>query len=319
MKKSFSSIMIIIGTVIGSGFASGKEVAVFFSRFGKISYFFIVLSFFLFYGLIYFFLSKGSKALERLSKSKIFSLLCLFVSLIFSSSMFAGTINILPSSVLLKILLLAVIVIICAIVACKGINSLGFINSILIPTTIFCMIYVLFSNFKDISFATFNQNGFAGLLFTILYAVLNFSISGVVIAKTGEMLTKKQKAIVSFVSSFLLSSFLMLTNFILLSNPDAIRHDMPLVYISSGLANLFISFVIFSGCITTLFSLVWTSRLALKRLGVSLKWSIVISVFMPLSLSMLGFGSIVSYLYPLASIIGIGILLLIFTVPVKNH
>ncbi len=319
MKKTFSSIMIIIGTVIGSGFASGKEVAVFFSRFGKVSYFFISLSFFLFYGLIYFFLSRGNKSLNKLAESKTFSLLCLFVSLIFSSSMFAGTLNVLPPSNIIKMFLMTTILLVCVIVASKGIKSLGYINGALIPTTIFCMAFVLLSNLKHLSFPNFNQNAYAGLLFAILYAVLNFSISGVVISSMGEQLTKKQKAVVSFVSSFLLSSFLMLTNFVLLSNPEAIGQDMPLVYISSGVANLFISFVIFSGCITTLFSLVWTSRLALKRFGVSLKWSIVISIFLPLSLSMLGFGSIVSYLYPLASIVGIGILLLIFTFPVQNH
>ena len=311
--------MIIIGTVIGSGFASGKEVAVFFSRFGRISYFFIVLSFFIFFGLIYFFLSQGNKSLSKLVQSKIFSLLCLFVSLIFTSSMFAGTLNVLPSSNILRILLMTIILFVCVIVARKGIKSLGYINGALIPMTIFCMAFVLLTNLEELSFPNFNQNAFAGLLFTVLYAVLNFSISGVVIAKSGEQLTKKQKTFVSFVASFLLSSFLMLTNVILLSNPEAIRQDMPLVYISSGVANLFVSFVIFSGCITTLFSLVWTSRLALKRFGVSLNLSIVISVFLPLLLSMLGFGSIVSYLYPLASIVGIGILLLLFTFPVKNH
>lgn len=317
MKKSFSTTMIIIGTVIGSGFASGKEVAVFFSRFGTISYFFIFLSFFLFFGIIYFFLSRGSHALEKLTSSKLFSALCLLVSLIFTSSMFAGTFEILPQQNSAKTLLMALLVVICVIVAKRGIKSLAFLNNLLIPATIASMAVVLLSNFEGVKAASFHQNGFAGLLFALLYSVLNFSISGVVIAQSGEKLTKKQKAGVSFVSSFLLSSFLMLTNCVLLSNPEMIGQDMPLVALSSGVAAALIKFVVFSGCITTLFSLVWTSRLALKRFGVNFVMSIAISIFLPLGLSMLGFGSIVSFLYPFASIVGAGMLLFLFALPKK--
>ena len=50
--KEFGKVMLIIGMVIGSGFASGKEIAVFFSRFGWLSYVFIPIAFLLFFSLI---------------------------------------------------------------------------------------------------------------------------------------------------------------------------------------------------------------------------------------------------------------------------
>lgn len=66
MKKIFSAVMIVIGTVIGSGFASGKEIAVFFSRFGAVSYFFIPLTFFAFLVLFMLFLVWVKKHLINL-------------------------------------------------------------------------------------------------------------------------------------------------------------------------------------------------------------------------------------------------------------
>ena len=315
MKKSFSAIMIIIGTVIGSGFASGKEVAVFFSRFGSISYFFISLTFFLFFGIIYFFLSRGERALSRLTSSKLISFLCVIISLIFTSSMFAGTINVLPQKLFLRVLIMAMLVLLCIVVAKRGVKSLALINSLLIPITIVAMFVVLISGFDGFALPTFHQNGFAGLFFAQLYAVLNFSISSVVIAETGQTLTKKQKACVSFVSSFVLSAFLMLTNVVLLANPELIAQPMPLVSVSTGLAGVLIKFVIFSGCITTLFSLVWTTRLALERFGLKMSAIVVVAVFLPIAVSLLGFGQIVSFLYPFASIIGALVLFCVFLLP----
>ena len=89
--RDFGRIMLIIGTVIGSGFASGKEIAVFFSRFGSLSYVFIGLAFFLFFGVFYWILSYGNKGMSKLNSSKFFLILSVVVSLVFTSSMFAGT------------------------------------------------------------------------------------------------------------------------------------------------------------------------------------------------------------------------------------
>lgn len=315
MKKSFSATMIIIGTVIGSGFASGKEVAVFFSRFGLISYFFIVLSFFLFFGIIYFFLSFGSKAVLRLQSSKLFSFLCVLISLIFTSSMFAGVVNVLPSNVTVKVFVIFILILTCVVVIKKGAKSLASINNFLIPITIVCMLVVLFSNVEFASQVKIHQNGYAGLFFCFLYVVLNFSSSSVVISKLGEDLTKKQKACVSFVSSFVLSAFLVLTNLVLLNHPESLNADMPLVFVASGSLAVLIKLVIFSGCITTLFSLVWTTKLALERFGLKMRQIVVLAVVLPLSVSLLGFGSIVSFLYPFASIIGVGLLFCVFFLP----
>lgn len=319
MKKIFSAVMIVIGTVIGSGFASGKEIAVFFSRFGAVSYFFIPLTFFAFFGIIYAFFSLGEKALNKLSSSKLFSIVCITISLIFTASMFAGTINVLPNNLFVKIGFALILFVICCRVSKKGVPMLAKLNNFIIPITLVCMIIVLISNFGLPNFSSLQgQNAFAGLFFAVLYWVLNFSTSGVVIAKTGLEMTKRQKVWASFVSSLILSVFLLLTNFVLLSKPASMEEGMPLVFLSSGVIGILIRFVVFSGCITTLFSLVFTTSETLKKFNISQKPVYFISIVFPAIFSLFGFGAIVSFLYPFASVLGVLLLIVLFFTPQKN-
>ena len=51
---TFSVVLAIVGTIVGSGFISGKEIAVFFTRFGLFSYPCIFLAFFFILGYILF-------------------------------------------------------------------------------------------------------------------------------------------------------------------------------------------------------------------------------------------------------------------------
>ena len=95
MKNCIFAFLAIIGTVIGSGFISGKEIVVFFSRFGWFSFPCIVLAFFLFFFLFKFVLERGTQAIKRLENSKICFWLNIVLCLIFSSAMFAGIGNLL--------------------------------------------------------------------------------------------------------------------------------------------------------------------------------------------------------------------------------
>lgn len=305
MKKTFSAIMIIIGTIIGSGFATGKEIAVYFSRFGLVSYFLILITGVIFFGVIYFFLSRGLKAFEKISSSKFFLSMCTIISLIFTSSMFAGTINILPQTLWLRVLFWVGLCVACLYVARRGLKSLALANNFLIPALLICMIVVLSQIIKPINANFASKNAFLGLFFAILYCLLNFSTSGIVFAKLGDGLTKKQKVWASLISSLTLCAFLMLTNNALLSHPSSINQEMPLVFLSSGVSLLLIKFVVFSGCITTLLSLVYTTALSLEKLAFPKFWIGFIAVVFPAIVSIFGFGRIVSFLYPLASVIGI--------------
>ncbi len=317
MKKSFLAFLITIGTVIGSGFLSGKEIVVFFSRFGKFSYLCIVLAFFLFWGLFYFMFNAGEKALERLQKSKLSSFLNIAICLTLSSAMFAGSFeSVAFAGNFFGFLIMAVVVGICFYVTKHGLGVLEKINVILVPIMVVIILLcesplLNFNSLLDYS----SSIKYAGLFYSVFYVLLNASNSGVLLAHLGGGLTKRQKARVSFFSALVLCLILLLTNSVLLANSGAFGEDMPLLSLFTGSKRILMQIVILFGCVTTLFSLVFTLS---RSLGGRIKSELVkdiVCVVTPFAISFVGFGSIVAYLYPISSVLGGALLFDLFLLP----
>ena len=49
MKKIWQVVFLIVGSIIGAGFASGRELSLFFAEFGYASLYFLPIVFILFY------------------------------------------------------------------------------------------------------------------------------------------------------------------------------------------------------------------------------------------------------------------------------
>ena len=294
MSKVFMVVFLIFGTVVGSGFSSGKEIMVFFSRFGPFSYLYIILAAFLFFLLFYFFLSRGDSIIDKIKKYPFLQLITFFIALIFCSSMFAGIKNLffyLPSW--LYFFMLVLLIISCIFVTLKGIKGIQNINSILMPfTSIIFLIILIFSSTLS-SVSSFQSNSWAGFLYSPLYVGLNTCMSGIIISNAGKNLNKKQTILASLFSTLLLLVFLLLGNFVLLNNSDSFFSEMPFLSINSG----------------NPVSLCFTLKNSLKKICKGNFLASFISVLLPLCISILGFSHIISYLYPIASVLGIFILL----------
>jgi len=307
--KNFGRIMLIIGTVIGSGFASGKEIAVFFSRFGVFSYIFILLAFFLFSLVFYWLLAFGERGIKRYSSSKILLCISVFVSMVFTSSMFAGTTTTIKTDhIFIDIFLVLCLLFTCFFVSKKGVGSLANINAILIPFAIVILIICLCSNIGE-SESFSNGNIFSGGLFALLYVIMNVSTSSIVVGEMGRKMKKKDRLIVAIFSSLILTILLGFINYVLLSNKGSLNLSMPLLELSSGWYHSMMRVVIFLGCLTTLLSLVFTTSESLRKLGVKTYLNPIISIILPFFISFFGFGNIVSILYPIVSALGITLLL----------
>ena len=95
-----SFIFLIIGSIIGAGFSSGKEISVFFSGAGKFSYFIIFLVIIFLYLVIKNLIMLGQKIksnnIKQLNKilfkktSKFFNTFILFGLFVFVTAMVAG-------------------------------------------------------------------------------------------------------------------------------------------------------------------------------------------------------------------------------------
>ena len=316
MKEILSTILAIVGCVVGSGFISGKEIVVFFSRFSVFSFLGIFVAFFLFWGLFTLVLFSGQKASLRLKQSKLSFILNISICIIFSSAMFAGSKNLIKlDNLFVKILIFCLIIIFCIIIYKKGVTFLNKINSFLVPVMIVIFLLILIDkiNIEQINFKPTAFGG-ASVLYALLYSVLNVSNSCVLINELGSKLDSKQKARVSFLSALVLMLILLIANIVLLTS-SSLKEEMPLLSLTLGSQRTTMNIVIFIGCITTLFSLIYTSSFSMRGLCNNEFLIFFVSIIVPLILSLLGFGFIVTYLYPVASIMGIFLLLDLFFIP----
>ncbi|MCI8556019.1 MAG: hypothetical protein HFI85_05605 [Clostridia bacterium] len=310
MKDCFMAILAIVGTVIGSGFISGKEIMVFFSRFGWYSFLFIALAFVLFFVLFKLLLNCGEKALNKLEKSKFSFLINLFLCLFFSSAMFAGIANLLQfDNIFANLAVFFFVLLLSYLVFKHGLGGLNKINMVIVPIMILIFVGFLASkiSFKTVEFEGFAAGG-AGLVYAILYVILNTANGGVIIANYGKKLSKRQKTQVAFLSALTLFVILLIANLVLLLNPTSFVYAMPLVSIFSGVGHIVMTIVVFMGCLTTLLTLVYTLSTSMRGLCKNEILIFFVSVIVPLLLSLVGFDFIVEHLYPLASVLGIYLL-----------
>lgn len=312
MIKVFVAVSLIFGTVVGSGFLSGNEIVVFFSRFGALSYLYITLASVLMFFAFYYFLRHGSKVGEFIQKNKCLNFLILAISIVFCASMFAGIKNLFgyfDSGV--YYFLVVMLLLVSLFVTAKGIGGLERANAVLTPIfSVIFLIVIIFSLGKGDGSSSGNF-AWAGIIYAPLYVSLNVSMSVFVLAKMGEKLNKKQTFFASLFSSLMLFGFLMICNVILQKNPNSFSGEMPILDIVKYNRILFIFeyFVILIGCFTTLFSLLFTINNTLKNYIKNNLFCIFLSVFLPFIISSIGFSEIISFLYPICSIFGIIIIL----------
>lgn len=312
MKKVWTIVFLIFGTIVGSGFSSGKEIFVFFSRFGNLSYLYIFIACVLFFFLFYLFLSKGSKVTEKFENLKIINIIMIFISIVFTASMFAGLKSLFSfSGSFTYILLCAGLLLLTLYITLKGMKMLEKFTAFIMPVCAFIFLGVLvFLCFQKSTYIMETESHF-GFLYSPLYVALNFSTSTFIVAKAGNGLTKKQTFFISLFSSLLLFAFLTFGNVVLRTHPESFYADMPFLYLCQGNKFFFtLSYiVIFIGCLTTLLSLCLTLKESLSNFFKSEVLLLSLSIFLPFLISECGFSYIVSYLYPVSSVMAIFLLL----------
>lgn len=310
MVGKAGTLLTIVGTIIGCGFLSGKELVVFFSRFGWWSYIGIFCLLFFFYFVFKFLLGLKSHVVEKISSSKLFLIFNSSVCVIFSAAMFASLQESLDIILPIKIFVFLVIFFLCSLILKKGLKVFGRINNFLVPIMILIFVILLGLNFKfDFSFPRTNLP-FPAIFYSLLYCVLNASNSSVVIANLGQKLSEKEKARVAFFAAFVLVLILFFANSVLLENQDSLNAVMPFLSIFPSWQKVVLKFVIILGSLTTLFSLVYNFHISLsKKSKIS---AYFFSIVLPFALSFIGFGNIVALLEPVASVLSLLVLGFLF-------
>lgn len=319
MKKTFTLICLILASIIGAGFASGKEIEVFFTRYGKTGVISIALALVLFALLIILYLRFGYKfksnnifVTNRILFGKLSIIINLFVFISYAivlSGMLAGVyelyLNISNASI--AKLLVLVTAILCIIENSGGIKSIYIINNIFIPLTIVILVLSACLKVGECNLQFDNLVNFNSLLpyaSSICYISINLMLTGNILIQEGQKYTKRQVIFAAILSSIILTLIIFLFDIILLN--FNIKSEMPMLTFAFNInywwgivVLVCIWFCVYSAITSISYILAdcFGSDNAFLTNLIIITLAYVISLF--------GFSTIVQYLYPVIGIFGI--------------
>ena len=312
--NSLKIAFIIIGTVIGAGFISGKEIIRFFGGgFLLPSSYFCALLFFLFTYLLltlgnkYGGFAAGTHAVFGKTDAALETVL-LFASLIIVGAMLAGVDSLMLSQFgIPKSFPLASFVSMVAayFITGKGVKGLAAVNFILVPVMI--AVILSFLSFKgNIQVQKEYSGADSGAVMTLFYVSMNIFLSAPVLLELGAANDKKSFAAAGGIAAVVISvCVFLIVSGIKYEGANAENAEMPLLYLFGKVKyfSAVFSLVVFFGIFTTLLSSYfplfnYASRFKRKRV---LDFVILIMAF---AVSRLGLDKIVLYLYPVLGFLG---------------
>lgn len=325
IKNIFKCCFVILGTVIGAGFASGKEIYSFFCIYGIsglqgiiISSAIIGLIIYLTFKIIfnnnidsysnftnYLIGSRKNMSYTINNLMNIFLFISFVVMVTGFGSFFKQEFNV--SNIVGSLL----ICVLSFVAFFKSINGIIKINSFLIPVLIILIILLGFKNnifFFNISILPISY-GFNWLMKSFLYASYN-SITLIPIIINLKPLVENEKQIryISFLSFFLMIIMSLIIYIVLSINILEIKHlDIPLVYIASKFGIFYkylYSFTILIAIFTTAISAGFSF---LNNISKNKKQYFFFSILMctiAILCSNVGFSSLLSILYPFLGFLG---------------
>ena len=344
IKKVFQVAAVFIGTIVGAGLASGKEITQFFTVYGIKSFIGIALCglFYILMGIIISQigidndLDSYSQVIKKVSPNILGNITGIITTLYLISS---ASIILAGSGALLnqffgipKIIGTLIMLILALMTLLRNTKGLIEINSIIVPSLIIVIItimllYIFF--YKD--FLTFkNLNSFPiqkehWFISTILYSGYNIlCCSGVLLPLSKEMKKKSTLFWGIIFGSIGLTFLCFLINIMLMLNqPYIYKYEIPLLYVTNRFGGIIQGFLLmiillemFSTEVSDVFSISKTLEQSFK---IPFKVGIFIIIFIALPISQLGFTNLISTLYPM-----FGLLSLIFIVQclyfyIKNY
>ncbi len=325
---------LILSAIIGVGFASGKEIWVFFFDFSGGS-FLGLISFALLYLYLFFIIDyiKRKLALNSYNEfnTMLFGKLCklsnfvmLINFIITSAGMLAGAdylfetfFNIghkIPSTVLSLVIIFLLL---------GGIEKIKIVSNLIIPIMLATIVINSLVNItpQNIHLTITAKNGFMAVFYGLLFGVNNFVAALPVFFQT--KLNKKSKVFV-----ILIICLIILLNILVLAS-NKFSTDMPMFELSKNVAPSFY-YIYFGTLILALFSTLMicshnTQEILFK--GKRSPFSAIVVVLINLIISQLGYAFIVQYLYVVSGIISavyIVIMVILITIKLitfkhKNH
>lgn len=338
MKNILKVVFVIIGTLVGAGFASGQEIYIFFFSYGLKGIIGILITSILMGIIIY-------QSIRIIKEKNIITYID-FLDTIITNKKIKEIINIIINIFLLasfyimiagfgayieqqfnisKIFGSLFLSFLCLVIFQKNIKGLVKVNEILIPILILVVIFIGILNIKNIEFSNIQdyiskQNSSNWIISSVLYASYN-SILLIPMLVTIKDYIKKEKDIykISIISSFIIIILSIIIYFLLIKIDVNINNlEMPVVY---TIERLFSKFKIVYGIIilVSIFTTAISSGTTfLVNISKNKKNYILLSIIICTSsvvFSNVGFSNLVNLLYPIFGYLG---LIQIFLIFIKN-
>lgn len=327
----------IIGTTIGAGFASGREVWEFFGSYGQDSQYSLLLANILFLVtvtvILYISQSQDTKnyfaILETLMGKRLaslFDILTMLYLLSMSVVMFAGsgaTFAQWNYSYMMGVLFIAVMVFIVLLFDVEGLVSIqSFIIPILVGVLLFvCIRFII--GYQGVEQATMMEaNSWPS---GITYAALNIVPLIAVLSTLGrELKTKKELWMAGLVSTVGLASISMLMNHALMKMSDEIAtYEIPLFSLLQGYPTgmiIVVSIILWFAIYTTALSGVHGIISRVASVFPIPSWIMTLGlILLMIPLSQFGFSTLVSVLYPVYGVLNLFVLGLLILYPISRR
>lgn len=340
-SASFQIAAVYVGTVVGAGFATGREIVEFFSRFGLIGLFGILITGFL---LIYLgsklmrlAVQVGATSYQELNEhlfGKVFgraiNVLTLFMLIGVCAVMLSGAGAVFEEQLnLSKSFGIFVTIGLSFIVMVVGIKGLFIVNTLVVPTMIFFSFLLLIISVKLPQFTDtlvvipFVEDGWKAFLSPFSYAAFNLALSQAVLVPVAAEIKDDQTIKWGGIIGGIALTFILLCNhFNLIMLPDLESYQIPMAVIVKNLAAslhwiyVFIIYgEIFTSVIGNVFGLEKQIKSFIKIPSMVITFLIFLSSYF---ISLVDYGTLLAYLYPIFGYVSIAFIVILWLKPLKK-
>lgn len=346
------AVFVIIGTIIGAGFASGQEIWLFFNCYGNLGTFGIILACSLSGVVIYQVfrimqkesLTTYAGLLEKISSKKILNqAISIIISLFLLISfyiMIAGMSAYFHQEFGLPIWICSIIMsFLCYLTLKRSIKGIVIVNTILIPCLI---LFILYLGFRNLNFGIdhfyieqLQYNSSINWIFSsILYASYNSIVLIPMLVELKNYINTKNKAkVVGILCTAILSIVGICLIYLLFRNPNARELELPMLEVVKDFGEIYkylyggvVVVAIFTSAISAGYGFL-TNQVAKKEFkkGDVIKREklyynkllLIICLIAPF-VANFGFSNLVSKLYPMFGVLGLLQIISIFRISLSK-
>lgn len=338
MKEIISIVLVIIGALVGAGFASGQEIYSFFYLYGINGLFGIIIMCILMALLIYKILKIINIMnidnyndflkifIKNIKINKIINIIINILLLLSFYIMIAGFgayfeqeigINKLIGSIILSIL--------CGIVFFSNVKGVLKASNIIVPLLIFFIIFIGVKNFLNLPKLEIIQIKKNWIISTIIYTSYNLILLIPVLISLRKQITKEKNIKYIAIFSGIIMIILSIIIFMLLPNAsisELEKQEMPAVYIISNKFcqyRAIYAFIILGSIFTTAISVGIGFLQNVSKTNSTFPQFVILMCITSLVVTNFGFSKLLNFVYPIFGYIGIIQIILILTKKLTNN